>query len=350
MCLLGKVATVAGMTGGISRIGRRPIWRAAAVNPTALLVLSLVTLPTTAATYNLTDPRAQVIGADLHIQAHYTDTLYDLAQRYGVGSEEMLRANPHVDPWLPGEGADILIPGRQILPPGPRTGIVINIAEHRLYYYPRPRKHRPAVVITYPVSIGSMDWKTPLGTTRIIQKIEHPSWHPPLAIREEHKKDGEPLPAVVPPGPRNPLGAFAMRLALKPGDYLIHGTNNPRAVGMPVTHGCIRLYPGDIAALFAKVPVGTPVHLMNDPVKVAFVDGQLLLEAHPPVDAQGQTLEPDVAQLRQILNKALDGAAVTIDWDRALDTLKLSNGIPVDVGVKDEAPAEAPPIADAPPF
>jgi L,D-transpeptidase ErfK/SrfK len=316
-----------------------------------LAVCWLVTAPALAASYPLV-PRAQVIGQDLHVQAHYTDTLYDLAQHYGVGSEEMLRANPHVDPWLPGEGTDILIPGRQILPPGPHTGIVINIPEHRLYYYPKPRKHSAQVVITFPVSIGSMDWKTPLGTTRITQKIRHPTWHPPVTVRQEHLKNGDPLPGAVPPGPKNPLGAFAMRLDIQPGDYLIHGTNNPLAVGMPVTHGCIRLYPRDIEALFAMVRVGTKVYLMNRPVKAAVVDGQLLLEAHPPVDAQGQALAPDLAPLQHLLEKTLQGAAVTIDWDRAREAMTLADGIPVTVGVKadPDAPTDASPAAaQAPP-
>jgi L,D-transpeptidase ErfK/SrfK len=315
-----------------------------------LVACWLVATHALAATYPLT-PRARVIGQDVHIQAQYTDTLYDLAQHYGVGSEEMLRANPHVDPWLPGEGTDVLIPGRQILPPGPRMGIVINIPEHRLYFYPKPRKHRPATVITFPVSIGRMDWKTPLGVTYITQKIRHPTWHPPLTVRQEHLKDGDPLPGAVPPGPKNPLGAFAMRLDIQPGDYLIHGTNNPRAVGMPVTHGCVRLYPEDIAALFAMVPVGTKVYLMNEPVKAAVVDGQLLLEAHPAVDAEGQVLKPDLAPLQHLLDKASRGAAVTIDWERAREAMTLSDGVPVNVGVKaapDAPPADAPPAAQAP--
>jgi L,D-transpeptidase ErfK/SrfK len=214
-----------------------------------IFVCWLTALPGWAATYQLTEGNlTQVIGRDAHIKTRYTDTLYDLARTYGVGSEEIIRANPHVDPWLPGAGTAIVIPGRRILPPGPRDGIVVNIPEHRLYYYPKPTKHQGPVVITYPVSIGRMDWRTPLGETQIIEKIRHPSWYPPLSIREEHQRNGNPLPAAVPPGPNDPLGDFALRLDIRPGDYLIHGTNDPIAVGMPVTHGCIRLYPEDIAA------------------------------------------------------------------------------------------------------
>jgi L,D-transpeptidase ErfK/SrfK len=300
-----------------------------------ILALSLASLPSWAAVYELgAGDTTQVIGEDVHIKTRYSDTLYDIARQYGLGSEEIIRANPGVDPWLPGEGTAIIIPGRRILPPGPRDGIVVNIPEHRLYYYPKPKKHGKRVVVTYPVSIGKMDWKTPLGLTRVIQKIKRPYWYPPESVRKEHAANGDPIPKVVPPGPANPLGDFAMRLAVHPGDYLIHGTNNPLAVGMPVTHGCIRMYPEDVAALFPTVPMGTKVYLINDPVKVAYVDGELLLEVHPPVDDQGQTIQPELAQFEQLLDQALGNTTAAINWDYAIATLKTSNGIPVTVGLQ----------------
>ena len=141
--------------------------------------------------------------------------------------------------------------------------------------------------------------------THVIQKQKDPTWYPPESVRKEHAANGDPLPASVPPGPDNPLGRFAMRLAAGNGTYLIHGTNNPIAVGLPVTHGCIRMYPDDVEALFPLIPVGTPVRLINEPVKVAWVDGELLLEAHPPVDAQGQSFEPNVDQFSQLLQAAV---------------------------------------------
>src|SRR5204862_7371615 len=194
---------------------------------------------------------------------------------------------------LPGARAQLLLPGRLILPAGPRTCPVVNLPEHRLYDYPNPRKDEQPVVIPYPVSIGKMDWRTPLGDTRDIPKIKHPAWYPPESIRKEHAANGDPLPKVVGAGPDNPLGDFALRLAAGNGEYMIHGTNNPTAVGMAVTHGCIRMYPEDVAAVFALVPVGTPVRLISEPVKVAWVDGQLLLAAHPQVDGEGESMEPD---------------------------------------------------------
>ncbi|MGH8267663.1 MAG: L,D-transpeptidase family protein, partial [Steroidobacteraceae bacterium] len=253
-----------------------------------LLCMSLCVTPAWAAIYELPADGSSVVGQDSSVTAVYADTLPDIAHQYSLGYYEIIAANPGVDVWLPGAGRKIVLPGRRILPPGPRAGIVVNLPEHRLYYYPKPRnRHEKRVVITFPISVGKMDWRTPLGETRVIAKIRHPAWHPPASIRKEHAANDDPLPKVVEPGPDNPLGDFALRLAVGQGEYLIHGTNNPVAVGMSVTHGCIRMYPEDVAALFPLISLGTPVWLINDPVKVAWVDGQLLLEAHPPVDAQG---------------------------------------------------------------
>jgi L,D-transpeptidase ErfK/SrfK len=276
------------------------------------------------AVYDLTDPNLQVVGEDLHIKTHYSDTLVEIARRYGLGYEEINRANPKVDPWLPGEGTDIVIPGRHILPPGPRDGIIVNIPEHRIYYFPKPTKRgQTPTVVTYPVSIGKMDWQTPMGLTHVVSKEKNPTWNPPL-------------------------GLFAMRLAIHPGDYLIHGTNNPLAVGMAVTHGCIRMYPEDVAAIFPTVPVGTKVYLINVPLKVAFVDGDLLLEAHPPVDAQGQTVDPVLSKFEDLLNQALGTTPTAVNWDIAVDTLKKADGIPVLVGLQADVDPP-PPQGSAPP-
>jgi L,D-transpeptidase ErfK/SrfK len=235
---------------------------------------------------------------------------------------------------LPGEGTEVLLPGRRILPPAPHEGIVINLPEHRLYYYPKPKKGHKAVVVTYPVSIGRMDWRSPLGQTWVSAKEKHPNWYPTASILKEHAANGDPLPKVVPPGPKNPLGDYKMRLAVGDGTYEIHGTNNPLAVGMAITHGCVRMYPEDVAALFAAVPVGTKVWLINDPVKVAYVDGDLLVEAHPPVDAAGQTVEPNLELLSKQLDKALGKSTAAIHWDFAREALQAATGMPTVVGLE----------------
>jgi L,D-transpeptidase ErfK/SrfK len=311
-------------------------------------VALLFCLPAHATQYELADSAPPVFGADQYVKANYEDTLLDIARRNSVGYEEIVRANPKLDLWIPGADADVLVPGRRILPPGPREGVVVNLPEHRLYYYPRARRHEKAVVITYPVSVGKMDWRTPLGQTQIVSKQTLPSWHPPPSVLQEHAERGDPLPKVVPPGPDNPLGEYAMRLAIHPGDYLIHGTNNPQAVGMAVTHGCIRMYPEDIEALFKIVPVGTKVWLINEPVKVAYVDGELLLEVHPQVDSQGQAMEPDLDMLSQRLDHALGSTTAAINWDLARETLQAAQGTPALVGLQADPAAPADPASAAP--
>ena len=292
--------------------------------------------------YMLTNATDTVVGEDQTVITVDEDTLYDLAAAYSLGSEELIRVNPGVDPWLPRAGKLLVVPGRHILPPGPHEGIVVNLPEHRLYYYPKPKRGQPIEVITYPVSIGKMDWRTPLGLTHVTQKQKDPTWYPPESVRKEHAEQGDPLPARVPPGPKNPLGAYAMRLAAGNGTYLIHGTNNPLAVGLPVTHGCIRMYPDDVAALFPLIPVGTPVRLINEPVKVAWVDGELLLEAHPPVDAQGQSIEPDLEQFSAMLQSEVGDTTVAIHWDYAREVLQKANGVIATVGLQEDPPAPAP--------
>jgi L,D-transpeptidase ErfK/SrfK len=294
-----------------------------------------------ASLYPLPSDGSAVVGRDSNVMTIYEDTLPDIAHRYSLGYYEIIRANPGVDVWLPGADKQLTLPGRHILPAGPREGLVVNLAEHRLYYFPKPRPHEKPIVITYPVSIGKMDWRTPLGDTHVIAKIVHPAWYPPESIRKEHEKNGDPLPKMVGPGPDNPLGDFALRLAAGRGEYMIHGTNNPVAVGMAVTHGCIRMYPEDVAALFALIPVGTKVRLVNEPVKVAWVDGRLFLEAHPPVDEEGQSVVPDVRQLSQKLKHALGDDSAAVHWDLARATLKAASGMPTLVGLATDNPAAA---------
>ncbi len=310
------------------------------------LTLTLFAPVALATTYPLTGHDDIVVGQDQSVVTVYEDTLYDLARKFSLGSEELIRVNVGIDPWLPGAGKKLVVPDRHILPPGPHEGIVVNLPEHRLYYYPKPKKRNgPREVITYPVSIGKMDWRTPLGETRVISKQKDPIWIPTESVRKEHADAGDPLPPKVMPGPDNPLGAFAMRLAAGKGTYLIHGTNNPIAVGLAVTHGCIRMYPDDVAALYPIVPVGTTVRLINEPVKVAWVGGELLLEAHPPVDAQGQSFEPNIDQFAELLRASVGETTVAIHWDYAREVLAKANGVIATVALEEEsAPAHAAPL------
>lgn len=203
-----------------------------------------------------------------HVQGE--DTLSDIARRFNVGYEEILRANPGVDPWLPGVGRAIVVPTQFVLPKGPREGLVVNLAQLRVYYFPKPAKLKKGevddglrTVITHPIGIGKIGWQTPEGSTKVVSKQKNPTWTPPLSVRKEHKENGDPLPARVPPGPDNPLGAYKMTLGWP--SYLVHGTNKPYGVGMRSSHGCIRFYPEDIAELYDQIPVGTKVTVVNQP-------------------------------------------------------------------------------------
>lgn len=289
-----------------------------------------------------------VIGAVIIITARADDTLLDIARRHGLGYEDIVRANPDVDTWLPGDGTEVLLPTRYVLPAVERKGVVLNLAEYRMYYFPEPKDGERAVVMTYPMSIGRMDWETPLGLTRIVAKAINPTWYPPESVRAEHAADGDPLPRIVPPGPKNPLGSHAMRLGL-PG-YLIHGTNRPAGVGMRVTHGCIRMFPEDIEFLFDKVAVNTPVRIINEPVKVGWHGDALIMEVHRTLDAPlendaGEITDevlPEDSQLAPKRNAltalteqfvaATNTRAGELDWEQAEQLLEQADGIPAEVG------------------
>jgi L,D-transpeptidase ErfK/SrfK len=212
-----------------------------------------------------------------------------------------------------------------VLPDAPRTGLVLNLPEFHLYYYHALRSGKPAQVSTYPVSIGDVDWRTPLGLTRVVSKVKNPSWHPPASIRAEHALDGEILPAVVPPGADNPLGEFALQLAV-PG-YLIHGTNKTYGIGMRVTHGCVRLYPEHIAQLYRELPVGTPVHIIDQPVKAGWHEGVLYLEVHPPLEDQ-PSQSGVTAAVRAVI-AATGSRNAQVDWDAVERAVHERRGVPV---------------------
>jgi L,D-transpeptidase ErfK/SrfK len=302
----------------------------------------------------------EVFGEVQVIEARFEDTFVALARRHNVGYEELRQANPGVDEWLPGAGTKITIPSRYVLPRAPQRGIVVNVAELRLYYFPAESGSPPEGVppgarrvVTHPISIGRMDWSTPLGTTTITGKVANPSWYPPQSIRDEHAARNDILPRVVPPGPDNPLGRHAMRLGL-PG-YLIHGTNKPSGVGMRVTHGCVRMFPEDIEALYKTVPTGTAVNIVNQPVKIGWTaDGTLYLEAHPALmesDIDGESLaavdaaaieaiqESPLTSLMRAYVAATEERRVELDWDAAERVAQLGHGIPEAVSVAGAIPA-----------
>jgi len=299
--------------------------------------------PLLAETFPLPAPNDDVVGVVRSVEARYEDTLLDLARLNNLGYEEIELANPGVDPWMPGVGTIVVLPTRFILPSVPREGLVLNVPEMRLYYYPKPKKGQRAVVITYPVSVGRMEWKTPVGITKVIAKDANPSWSVPETIRAEHAAKGDPLPKVVPPGPDNPLGRFAMRLGIK--GYLIHGTNNPNGLGMRVTHGCMRLYPTDIEALFKIVPVGTPVRIVNMPFKVGRHAGQLYLETHPPLDEDRARYHNNHTPLVQAVVAVTHDRNYAVDWEVAQQAVADPLGIPIVISTSITPEAPAVPVA-----
>jgi len=278
-------------------------------------------------------PDNDLIGQPGQMTSVSEDTLPDIARRYHLGFDEIVAANAGVDTWLPGEGTLIRLPLQWLLPNAPRTGIVVNLPDGRLYFFHEDASHRP-VVETHPISVGKMDWKTPLGVTKVVLKEKNPVWYPPKSVRDSHlADDGDVLPEAIPPGPLNPLGAYAMRLGIPGGSYLIHGTNLPVGVGMQITHGCIRLYPEDIEFMFKEVAVGTPVRIVNQRIKTGWSDGALYLEVHHPLDGTDPKDVEDLTGLTRAIVAATATRHVIIDWDTAERVFQEQRGQPERISI-----------------
>lgn len=247
----------------------------------SLFVMSALLAPAQAKEYPLPDSNTRLIGENyMYIVPNDGRPLEAIASEHQIGLLGMLEANPGTDPYLPEAGKELIIPAQMLLPSTPRTGIVINLAELRLYYYPANSEE----VIVYPIGIGQLGRDTPEMVTSISQSIKDPTWTPTANIRKNYAKEGITLPAVVPAGPENPMGLYALRLAYGRGEYLIHGTNADFGIGMRVSSGCIRLRPDDIEALFKTVPKGTRVQVIDQPLKYSKeADGSYYIEVHQPL-------------------------------------------------------------------
>ncbi|MDR3442969.1 MAG: L,D-transpeptidase family protein [Legionella sp.] len=240
------------------------------------LISGCFLLVNTYATTLVLPSSGDLVGEVQYVAAEPNETLDELSKRLSIGYSELLRANPNVDPAQSlSENTQLIIPSQFILPDVPRKGIVINLADYRLYYFPANEN----VVVTFPVGIGREGWKTPLGLTKIISKEANPKWRPTANVQAEAMKNGDSLPDEFPSGPNNPLGKYALRLGW--ATILIHGTNNPNGIGSRVSAGCIRMFPEDIEHLFSLVSVGTPVRVINEPVKIGRQGGSLFLQIHP---------------------------------------------------------------------
>lgn len=275
-----------------------PTQQAAAPAP----VIKPLPIPVASHEFSFDAARDDVVGTLQVVTAGKDDTLSDIARRFNLGYEEIVSANPGVDPWLPKAGTKIIIPTQFVLPDAPRQGIVINLAAMRLFYYPKTKPGKPQRVITHPVGIGRVEWKTPEGMTRVASKVENPSWIPTPSIRREHAKNGDPLPAVVPPGPDNPMGTHVLKLDWP--SYAIHGTDKPPSIGLRGSHGCLRMYPEDIVYIYQNVPVGTPVRIVNQPRLLGWRDNKLYLQAY-------SILEDDKRNHANLFKKSLTTVRAT---------------------------------------
>lgn len=290
----------------------------------ALNVLAAVTF---AAMFPLPPEGVDIVGEAQVITVPKETNITELGQQYSVGYLEFVEANPHAnlksDLW---EGQKLVVPTRFILPPVPRRGIVINLAELRLYYYPKHAK----VVYTFPIGIGRPHTPTPLIKTKIIEKRTDPIWFPTEDTHAEAREMGIMLPKKILPGPQNPLGRYAIRLGLN--TYLIHGTNRPDGVGIRSSGGCIRMYPDDIEQLYKLVDVGTPVDIIDEPFKIGWKNNVLYLETHVPVDFKHSKAKDRLQPLVEALKDTIEKQHTKIDWRRAVQVADKQNGIPIPIG------------------
>ena len=269
----------------------------------------------------------KIIGTPRTYRTSYEDSLVDLARRFGVGYLEIVMANPGVDPWVPGKDVDIVLPTVHLVPEGPRDGLLINLAEQRLYFF----RADGVTVETAPLGVGAEGWATPTGRTKVVRKKTNPTWYVPISIRRERPE----LPPAVPPGPDNPLGSHALYFDWP--SYLMHGTNKPDGVGRHVSHGCLRLYPEDVSRLYGEVAIGTPVTIIDRELKIAPVGDALWIEVHLSrkqainVEKRGHFAAETPRDFKSRIFAAAGGNAGRIDWRVASKAARERRGVPVQI-------------------
>ncbi|MEQ9448676.1 MAG: L,D-transpeptidase family protein [Rhodospirillaceae bacterium] len=289
----------------------------------------LVTLPAAGATYRLYSPDQHAVGhLDLYVTGD-SDVLLDVARSHGFGFTEFMASNRGTAPWFPPDGTPVILPGMHFFPDAPREGVVINLAAHRLFYFPKGKPE----VITFPIGIGRIGVETPLGSTQVVRKAADPIWFPTPA----HRAANPNLPAAVAPGPSNPLGRFALYLGWP--HYLVHGTNKPDGIGRTVSSGCIRLFPEDIEQIYNLVPVGTPVHVVSQEAVTAWIGDKLFAQVFPNkeqaeeigVSGEFATRIPSTDLVERII-AATSAREAAIDWNAVEQAGLERTGLPVLVG------------------
>lgn len=259
-----------------------------------------------------------VIGYVQTYEVKDRESLIEIARKFDLGYNEIVAANPALDPFVPGNGVSVEIPTLWILPDTiPYKGIVINLSEMRLFYFFNLLGSQ--LVMTFPIGIGSEGNDTPVGNFRVIEKTINPSWHVPESIRKEKPY----LPKVVPPGPDNPLGSHELRLSF--GNILIHGTNKPWGVGRKVSHGCIRLYPEDIPRLFQLVSNGTKVTIVRQPIKAGMKGSRVFIEVNDDPEADRDYFHEAVKLLKK------KNLVAVVSTERLFNALNDRTGVPLDI-------------------
>lgn len=287
----------------------------------------VASLSSHAVTYPL-PKEGDLIGEIQYVKLKTRETLVSLGRQYHIGLEHMKLANPD----LPLEkklliGTQVVIPSQFILPPGEREGIVVNLPEQRMYFFPKDKN----VVMTEPVGIGREGkWQTPTGQAKVVAKETDPKWRPTANVRAEAAKYGTPIPRTFPPGPDNPLGKYILRLNWP--TYLIHGTNRPEEVGSRVSAGCIRLLPDAIEALYDEVNVGTPVRILDKPYKVGWKNNHLYIEVHPPLQEKVLDFSEDRPLIMNLIHEKILDNQSWVSWQVVEKAIKQTNGIPFIIG------------------
>jgi len=318
------------------QVVRQRRWRGRCLNlnidPAAIKFEISHVAPSPGATFPLPSDGGTIVGRVHVVTDIGKNTLLDIARRYDLGYEEIVAANPGTSVWLPRVDARIVVPTEFVLPPRLWVGIVINVAQRRLYYFPEPKKGEAAVVVTFPVGIARPGWPTPLGRTRIIGKFRDPSWIVPKSIQEEHRRDGESrFPIYFPPGPDNPMGMLAMQTGFR--GIFIHGTNRPWGVGMRVSHGCLHLYPEDAAELFEHLRKSTPVRIVSEPYVVGLRNGEVYMASFEPIDdypnAESRLTRAVAAVSRILRDERGEDSRPAVNWDRVLAVARTPRPIPI---------------------
>jgi len=281
-----------------------------------------------AATYALPSPSESLIGDMKYGYVHHGDDAASIGEKYNIGYNAIKNANPQLDieNTIP-DGTGLQIPTQHLLPEETRNGIVINLPEMRMYYYPKGSHE----VLSYPVGIGKIGRTIPIKRASVTYKKKNPSWIPPKDIREFNLRQGVVLPRIMPPGPDNPLGNYAIYMSIP--TFLMHSTIYPESIGRRASFGCIRMYESDIEGFFPIVTAGTPILIINQPVKMGWQDNALYLEAHHPLEEHGQEDATLTSMIHEI-TKMTKNQTTLVDWQAVAYQAKVRDGIPHDIGIK----------------